>query len=210
MLSSAVTFLALASSAAANYGYGYGYGSGSGSNASVVYITEVHTAYTTYCPASTELTFNGVTYTATESTTLVITNCPCTVIKPVVTSSYVECTTCSAPSPSIPASPPVVPSVPAAPPVVPSVPAAPPVVPSAPSPVYPTATPVVPVYPTSNSTAVVPTTPPAGTGALSIPSIPPTPVASTTAPLVASGANKAMAVSGGSLAGLLCLAAYLL
>lgn len=31
----------------------------------VVYTTEVHTAYTTVCPASTELTFNGVTYTAT-------------------------------------------------------------------------------------------------------------------------------------------------
>jgi hypothetical protein len=37
-----------------------------GYNATVVYTTEVHTAYTTVCPASTELTFNGVTYTATE------------------------------------------------------------------------------------------------------------------------------------------------
>jgi hypothetical protein len=34
-------------------------------NGTVVYTTEVHTAYTTVCPASTELTFNGVTYTAT-------------------------------------------------------------------------------------------------------------------------------------------------
>lgn len=33
---------------------------------STVYITEVHTAYTTYCPTSTELVYNGVTYTATE------------------------------------------------------------------------------------------------------------------------------------------------
>jgi hypothetical protein len=35
-------------------------------NQTVVYTTEVHTAYTTVCPAATELTFNGVTYTATE------------------------------------------------------------------------------------------------------------------------------------------------
>lgn len=33
---------------------------------STVYITEVHTAYTTFCPSSTELVYNGVTYTATE------------------------------------------------------------------------------------------------------------------------------------------------
>jgi len=36
------------------------------SNGTVVYTTEVHTAYTTVCPAATELTFNGHTYTATE------------------------------------------------------------------------------------------------------------------------------------------------
>jgi hypothetical protein len=36
------------------------------SSVSVDYVTEVFTAYTTYCPASTEVTFNGVTYTATE------------------------------------------------------------------------------------------------------------------------------------------------
>ncbi|KAI9048745.1 hypothetical protein LZ554_007576 [Drepanopeziza brunnea f. sp. 'monogermtubi'] len=193
---SAVTVLALASSAAA----GYAYGSGSGSNVTVVYTTEIHTAYTTYCPASTELTFNGITYTATESTTLTITNCPCTVVKPVVTSTYVYCSTCSVPAPSVPAAPPVVPSA-----VVPSADVPPAVVPSVPSPVYPTITPVAPVYPTSNNTAVAPTTPPAGTGAFSAP-----PTASTTAPLVANGANKAVALSGGSLAGLLGLAAYLL
>jgi len=58
-------------------------------NGTVVYTTEVFTAYTTFCPASTELTYNGVTYTATESTTLTITNCPCTIVKPVTTSSVV-------------------------------------------------------------------------------------------------------------------------
>lgn len=58
-------------------------------NGTVVYTTEVVTAYTTVCPASTELTFNGVTYTATASTTLTITNCPCTIVKPATTSSVV-------------------------------------------------------------------------------------------------------------------------
>jgi len=75
---SLITLAALAASASASY-----------YNGTVVYTTEVYTAYTTVCPASTELTFNGVTYTATESTTLTITNCPCTVVKPVTTSSVV-------------------------------------------------------------------------------------------------------------------------
>lgn len=75
---SAAAVLALAATAAASY-----------SNETVVYTTEVHTAYTTVCPAATELTYNGVTYTATESQTLTITNCPCTIVKPVVTSSAV-------------------------------------------------------------------------------------------------------------------------
>jgi len=75
---------ALAAAASANY-----------NGTAVVYTTEVHTAYTTVCPASTELTFNGVTYTATASTTLTITNCPCTIVKPVTTSSVVYCNTCA-------------------------------------------------------------------------------------------------------------------
>lgn len=61
-------------------------------NGTVAYTTEVHTAYTTVCPASTQLTFNGVTYTATASTVLTITNCPCTIVKPVTTSSVVATT----------------------------------------------------------------------------------------------------------------------
>jgi len=65
----------------------------SNSSVTVDYVTEVFTAYTTFCPASTEVTFNGITYTATESTTLTITNCPCTVVKPVTTSSVVAPTT---------------------------------------------------------------------------------------------------------------------
>jgi len=32
----------------------------------VTYTTEVVTAYTTYCPAATTISHNGVTYTVTE------------------------------------------------------------------------------------------------------------------------------------------------
>lgn len=81
---SIVALAALVASAVATPQYGYGSG-----NYSVAYTTEVYTAYTTVCPASTEISFNGITYTATESTTLTITNCPCTVVKPVTTSSVV-------------------------------------------------------------------------------------------------------------------------
>jgi len=143
---SAAAVIALAASTAAAW-----------SNGTVVYTTEVHTAYTTVCPASTELTFNGVTYTATASTTLTITNCPCTIVKPVTTQSVV-----AAPSSA-------------------------------------------PVYP--NGTAAATTAaaaPPAGTGSVVVaPS-------STPSTITASGGNKAFALSGASLAGLLGLAAYIL
>ncbi|RKF58681.1 Clock-controlled protein 6 [Erysiphe neolycopersici] len=69
---------------------------------STVYITEVHTAYTTFCPNSTELVYNGVTYTATKESTITITNCPCTVVKPVVTTTSVVCLTCDNASPDNP------------------------------------------------------------------------------------------------------------
>lgn len=49
----------------------------------IVYTTEVVTALTTYCPAATTLTHGDKTYTVTEATTLTITDCPCTVSKPV-------------------------------------------------------------------------------------------------------------------------------
>jgi hypothetical protein len=55
--------------------------------------TEVVTSFTTYCPEATTLTFGGSTYTVTEATTLTITNCPCTLTKPVYTSSSVYCNT---------------------------------------------------------------------------------------------------------------------
>ena len=60
----------------------------------VTYTTEVVTALTTYCPFATQVTHNGQTYTVTEATTLTITNCPCTVTKPVSTTSSVVCNTC--------------------------------------------------------------------------------------------------------------------
>ena len=55
------------------------------SSAAPVYTTEVVTAYTTFCPEATEITHGGITYTATEATTLTITDCPggCTVTKPI-------------------------------------------------------------------------------------------------------------------------------
>ncbi|KAL4725345.1 hypothetical protein ACLX1H_007492 [Fusarium chlamydosporum] len=60
----------------------------------VTYTTEVVTAYTTYCPGPTEIVHGDKTYTVTEATTLTITDCPCTVTKPVLTTSAVVCHDC--------------------------------------------------------------------------------------------------------------------
>ncbi|GAO15219.1 hypothetical protein UVI_02006890 [Ustilaginoidea virens] len=46
-------------------------------NATVV--TQVVTAYTTYCPGPTTFAVGSMTYTVTSATTLTITNCPCTI-----------------------------------------------------------------------------------------------------------------------------------
>ncbi|MCJ1324984.1 hypothetical protein MMC10_001646 [Thelotrema lepadinum] len=54
----------------------------------VTYTTEVVTAFTTFCPGATTLTHLGSTYTVTSATTLTITNCPCTITKPVHSSSH--------------------------------------------------------------------------------------------------------------------------
>ena len=56
-------------------GQGGSWGSSAPANnatASDVYVTSVVTALTTYCPAATQLTHNGQTYTVTEATTLTI------------------------------------------------------------------------------------------------------------------------------------------
>ncbi|KAK3360274.1 hypothetical protein B0T25DRAFT_515613 [Lasiosphaeria hispida] len=60
----------------------------------VTYTTEVVTAVTTFCPEATEITYGGTTYTITEATTLTISDCPCTVTKPVQVISSVICHTC--------------------------------------------------------------------------------------------------------------------
>ena len=59
----------------------------------VTYTTEVVTAYVTYCPSPTEIVHGSTTYTVTEPTTLTISDCPCTVSKPVYTSSVTVCST---------------------------------------------------------------------------------------------------------------------
>lgn len=81
----AVSVLALAATAAATYG-------------NVSYTTEIVTEVTTYCPEATQISYNGQTYTVTEPTTLTITNCPCTISKPVYVTSSVACNTCAAPT----------------------------------------------------------------------------------------------------------------
>jgi len=115
-----------------------------------VYTTEVLTAYTTVCPAATSFSINGVTYTVTESTTLTITNCPCTIVKPVTTSSVVATS--------------------------------------------------APVY--ANTTAAA--TKSVGTTSVKASAT------STPSTITTSGGNKAFALSGASLVGLLGLAAYVL
>jgi len=69
----------------------------------VTYTTEVVTAYTTYCPAATEITHGGKTYTVTEATTLTITDCPCTITKPVIATSSVICHDCGHSNSTVPA-----------------------------------------------------------------------------------------------------------
>ncbi|TLS24916.1 hypothetical protein PpBr36_08407 [Pyricularia pennisetigena] len=78
-------------------------------NGTQVYVTEVVTALTTYCPVATQITAGGKTYTITSATTLTITDCPtgCTVTKPVYTSKVVDCKTCNG---TTAAPPPVVPT----------------------------------------------------------------------------------------------------
>jgi len=71
----------------------------------VTYTTEVVTAYTTYCPGPTTITHGSSTYTVTSATTLTITDCPCTVTKPVIPTTVTKCTTCVAPTSVVVSSP---------------------------------------------------------------------------------------------------------
>jgi hypothetical protein len=73
---------------------------GVSAHSNVSYTTEVVDVYTTYCPYATEITHGGKTYTVTEATTLTITDCPCTITKPVITTSAVVCHDCVKPPPA--------------------------------------------------------------------------------------------------------------
>lgn len=68
-----------------------------------IVTTEVVDVYTTYCPAATEITHGSKTYTVTEATTLTITDCPCTITRPVTTTSSVYCPPTDVPAPPPPA-----------------------------------------------------------------------------------------------------------
>ncbi|KAI9147257.1 Clock-controlled protein 6 [Paramyrothecium foliicola] len=54
-----------------------------GTTGGIVYTTEIVQSLVTYCPAPTTIVQNSKTYTVTEATTLTISDCPCTVSKPV-------------------------------------------------------------------------------------------------------------------------------
>jgi len=141
-----------------------------GYNGTVVYTTDIVTAYTTYCPEATSITLGASTYTVSEATTLTITDCPCTIVKPVTTSSVVICSTCSS------------------------------------APVVPTS---APVY--VNSTSVAATSTSAGAvGTSSVATSAGTSATASPSPITASSGNKAAALSGASLAGLVGFAAYFL
>ncbi len=128
--------------AGASASYGYGYPAVNSTSAvysatptpSDVYETTVVTQLTTVCPTPTEVTYGGKTYTVTESTTLTITDCPCTISYPVKPTPAPPAYTPSAPAPVSSA-----PAPPAAP-----YPSSNGTVPSAPAPVYPTGTGVAP------------------------------------------------------------------
>jgi hypothetical protein len=146
------------------------------------YVTEVVTAYTTYCPGPTKITHGHKTYTVTKATTLTISDCPCTVTKPAPSSTPVY------------TAPVVVKPSPSAPVVVkPS--------PSAPAPYVPSAAPPAPPAPYKNETTPVVPAPPAGTGSPAT-SAPPT--------KFTGAANKAFAASGAGLAAVFGVAAYIL
>lgn len=52
-----------------------------GAKPSVVVVTETVDSYTTYCPYATAVVQNGVTWSASASETLTITDCPCTITR---------------------------------------------------------------------------------------------------------------------------------
>ncbi|GME89049.1 unnamed protein product [Ambrosiozyma monospora] len=87
--------LLLASAALASSAYS------NGTDSTITYettIEQVVTAYTTYCPAATEITTNGKTITVTGATTLTITDCPCTIKSTFLTSGVPSSAPATSPS----------------------------------------------------------------------------------------------------------------
>jgi len=148
------------------------------------YVTEVVTAYTTYCPEPTEITHAGETYTVSEATTLTITNCPggCTVVKPATSSVVSVCNDCSSTSAVVVPETTETPAAPVETPVEPvheTIPAAP--------------------YPSANGTIPIQAPAPSGTGA---------PTESATAPPF-EGAAAALSATGAGLLAIFGLVAAL-
>ncbi|WEW57910.1 hypothetical protein PRK78_003377 [Emydomyces testavorans] len=85
-------------------------------NTNATAVTEVVTAYTTFCPGPTTITHGTKTYTVTSATTLTITDCPCTITRPITTSTVSKCYNCPTP----PAGTGAVPPPPVNPPVYPN------------------------------------------------------------------------------------------
>jgi hypothetical protein len=77
----------------------------------VTIVTEVVDSYVTYCPAPTEITHGEKTYTVTEPGTVTITDCPCTITKPVVEETHEVCHDCPVEEPEKPEVPVVTPTV---------------------------------------------------------------------------------------------------
>ncbi|GAB7324867.1 hypothetical protein MBLNU13_g08692t1 [Cladosporium sp. NU13] len=140
------------------------------------YVTEVVTAFTTFCPEATQITHAGETYTVTEATTLTITNCPggCTVVKPATSSVVSVCNDCS--------TTPAAPAVPATTPAEHETSAAP---------TSPAESPVAPIapYPSSNGTTPIAAPAPSGTGAPAETTAGTTPFEGAASTLTATGAG---------------------
>ena len=67
-------------------------------NAEPSWTTQVVTAITTVVPSPTQFVHAGKTYTITESTTITITDCPCTISVPVYTKTATSCASSTTPA----------------------------------------------------------------------------------------------------------------
>jgi hypothetical protein len=90
---------AFVSAASATYGYGY---EANVTSIADVYTTEYVTDLTTVCPGPTAITIGGQTHTVTEATTLTISDCSCTITKPVPAPSSAPAYSTEVPSSAVP------------------------------------------------------------------------------------------------------------